>query len=115
MLDIGGRNPLRRLRRVLTERGTLVIVGGEGANRLTGGIGRQLRALLLSPFVSQRLTMFLSREHFSLIERLADHLADGSVVPVIGRTFELAEAPEAIRLLEAGETTGKSAIVLRTI
>lgn len=59
--------------------------------------------------------MFLSREHFSLIERLADHLADGSVVPVIGRTFELAEAPEAIRLLEAGETTGKSAIVLRTI
>ncbi len=90
-----------------------MIVGGEGANRITGGIGRQLRALLLSPFVSQRLTMFLSREHFSLIEQLADHLGTGSVVPVIGQSFELAEAPEAIRLLAADQTSGKTAIVVR--
>jgi NADPH:quinone reductase-like Zn-dependent oxidoreductase len=41
IIDTGGRNPLSRLRRALTPTGTLVIVGGEGGDRLTGGIGRQ--------------------------------------------------------------------------
>ncbi len=48
---------------VLTDEGTLVIVGSEGGNRITGGFGRQLRAVLVSPFLRQRLTMFISREH----------------------------------------------------
>ena len=54
VLDIGGRSGIARLRRALTKHGTLVIVGGEDGNRVTGGIGRQLRAVALSPFVSQR-------------------------------------------------------------
>lgn len=44
IIDTGGRNPLRRLRRALTSNGTLVIVGGEGGNRVTGGFGRSVRA-----------------------------------------------------------------------
>ena len=48
IVDIGGRNSIRRLRSVLTATGTLVIVGGEGGNRITGGVGRQLRAMVLS-------------------------------------------------------------------
>ena len=59
ILDIGGNTPLSRLRRALAPRGTLVIAGGEGA-RWTG-VGRQLRALALSPLIRQRLTMFVSR------------------------------------------------------
>lgn len=51
VLDIGGRSGIARLRRALTKNGTLVIVGGEDGNRFTGGIGRQLRAVALSPFV----------------------------------------------------------------
>jgi NADPH:quinone reductase-like Zn-dependent oxidoreductase len=57
ILDIGGNSPLSGLRRALAPKGTLVIVGGEGA-RWTG-VGRQLRALVLSPFVGQRLTFLL--------------------------------------------------------
>lgn len=48
ILDAGGPNPLRRLRKALEKDGTLVIVGGEGGGRVTGGIGRQLRAMLKS-------------------------------------------------------------------
>ncbi len=59
ILDIGGRSSVRRLRRALTKTGTLVIVGGEDGNRFTGGVGRQVRAVTLSPFVSQRLTTFV--------------------------------------------------------
>jgi NADPH:quinone reductase-like Zn-dependent oxidoreductase len=113
VLDIGGRNSISRLRSLLTPKGTLVIVGGEGGNRITGGIGRQLRAMLLSPFIGQRLTTFISTEHHSFIERLAEYLTSNAVAPVIGERFELADASEAMRRMEAGETSGKSVIVVR--
>lgn len=113
IIDIGGRNPVRKLRRALHRKGTLVIVGGEGGGRWTGGIGRQLRALMLSPFVSQRLTMFISEEHHRFMDRLARHLEVGQVVPSVGERFALAETAEAIRMLEAGATRGKSVIVVR--
>ena len=113
IVDTGGRNPLRKLRRALTKNGTLVIVGGEGGGRWTGGIGRQLRAALLSPFVAQRLTMFISEEHFSHIERLAGYMDRGDVVPPVGRTYRLDQVPAAIDDLEAGRARGKSVVVMR--
>lgn len=113
ILCIGGRNSVSRLRGALSPTGTLVIVGGENGNRLTGGIGRQLWAMALSPFVEQRLTALMSTEHYSFIERLAEHLSSGQVVPVIGQSFDLADLPEAMRQLAAGNANGKTAIIVR--
>jgi NADPH:quinone reductase-like Zn-dependent oxidoreductase len=110
VLDVGGRNPIRKLRKVLAKRGTLVIVGGENGNRFTGGISRQLRAVMLSPFIAQRLTMFISTEHHSFIDRLAEYLKSGTVVPAISGRFDLVDTAEAIRLYETGEASGKSVI-----
>jgi len=87
------------------------MVGGEGGGRWTGGIGRQLRAMLLSPFVKQRLTMFLSTEHHSFIERLGELIDSSKVTPSIGQRFHLGDVPEAIRQMEAGTLRGKSVIV----
>ena len=112
ILDIGGLNPVNRLRGALKENGTLVIVGGEGGGTVTGGIGRQLRAKLLSPFVPQRLTFFLSTEHHSHIERLARFMKDGDVIPAVGRRYRLEEVPEAIADLEAGRARGKSVVLM---
>lgn len=112
ILDIGGLNPVNRLRGALKENGTLVIVGGEGGGSVTGGIGRQLRAKLMSPFVSQRLTFFLSVEHHSHMERLARFLETGDVTPVVGRRYRLEDAPEAIADIEAGRARGKSVIIV---
>jgi NADPH:quinone reductase-like Zn-dependent oxidoreductase len=112
IIDAGGLNPIRRLRRALTRNGTLVIVGGEGGGSITGGIGRQLRAKMLSPFVSQRLTFFISSEHHSHMERLARFMEEGSVTPAVGRRYRLEQAAEAIADLEAGRTRGKSVIVV---
>lgn len=111
VLDIGGRNPVRKLRRLLTTSGTLVIVGGEDGNRVTGGISRQLRALALSPFVSQRLTTFISSEHHTSIDELATLLESGDVVPAIGSRFSLDQAHVAMRELESGQACGKTVIV----
>ncbi len=111
VLDIGGNSPIRRLRRALAPRGTLVIVGGEEGGRLLGGIDRQLRALALSPFVGQRLTTFVSKERHEDLERLREMIDEGRVTPVVDRTFPLDAAADGIRHLESGRARGKVAII----
>ncbi len=106
IFDIGGSTSVRRLRRVLTERGTLVIAGGENGGRLLG-IGRQLRAVALSPFVRQRLTMLVAKDHHAPLERLTKLIDDGLVVPSVERAYPLAEAADAMRHLVAGRVRGK--------
>ncbi|MDW3177412.1 MAG: NAD(P)-dependent alcohol dehydrogenase [Acidimicrobiia bacterium] len=115
VLDIGGRTSVHRLRQALTPDGTLVIVGGEDGNKVTGGIGRQVLAMTLSPFVGQRLTTFIGAEHYTYIERLAELLASGDVTPVVGQRFELEQLPEAMRLLAAGQASGKTAIIVPSV
>lgn len=112
ILDIGGNSPLSRLRRALTPRGTLVIAGGEEGGKWIGGIDRQVRALALSPFVRQRLTMFISKEHYADIERLAQLIEAGELTPIIDKTYPLHQAPDAMRHLEGGHARGKVAITV---
>jgi NADPH:quinone reductase-like Zn-dependent oxidoreductase len=112
ILDIGGNSSLSRLRRALTPRGTLVIVGGETGGRWLGGTDRQLRALMLSPFVSQKLGTFVSSENHEDMIVLKELIESGKVAPVIDRTYPLAEVPEAIRYLEVGHARGKVVIAM---
>lgn len=112
ILDIGGNSSLARLRRALAPKGTLVIVGGEGGGRWLGGIDRQLRALLLSPFVGQKLGTFISKENHEDLIVLKELIEAGKVTPVIDRTFPLREAPKAIRYLAAGHARGKVVIAV---
>jgi NADPH:quinone reductase-like Zn-dependent oxidoreductase len=111
ILDIGGSSRLSRLRRALTPKGTLVIVGGEGGGKLTG-IDRQLRALALSPFVRQRLTMFIAKEHHAYLETISQFIEAGQVTPIVDKAYPLAEVPDAMRHLESGRARGKIAITI---
>jgi NADPH:quinone reductase-like Zn-dependent oxidoreductase len=111
ILDTGGNSTLSRLRRALTPRGTLVIVGGEGGGRLTG-MGRQLRALALSPLVGQRLTTLGPKEHYTVLERLTELIEGGKLVPAIEQTYKLSEMPNAMRHLKAGRARGKLVIAV---
>lgn len=107
VLDIAGNRKVSQLRRVLTPRGTLVIVGGEQGGPWLGGIQRQLGAVALSPFVGQRLTTMLAREGSSSLEVLSGFIERGEVRPAVERVFALEDAPKAIAHLEAGHTRGK--------
>lgn len=111
ILDIGGNSHLSRLRRALTPRGTLVIAGGEAK---WAGVGRQLRALALSPVIHQRLTMYVSstNKRQADLEALRQHIEDGHLTPIVGKTFQLPDVPEAIRYLESGRAQGKIAITV---
>ena len=110
ILDIGGNSRLARLRRALTPTGTLVIAGGEGA-KLTG-VGRQLRALMLSPFTRQRLIMYISQHRQADLEALRQLIEAGQVTPLIGQTYPLADLAEAVGHLYAGHARGKIAITI---
>jgi NADPH:quinone reductase-like Zn-dependent oxidoreductase len=110
ILDIGGNSSLARLRRALTPKGTLVIVGGETDGRWLGGTDRQLRAMMLSPFVGQKLGTFINKENHEDMIVLNKLVESGKVTPVIDRTYPLSDVPEAIRYLEEGHAQGKVVI-----
>jgi NADPH:quinone reductase-like Zn-dependent oxidoreductase len=102
ILDTAGHRSLTRLRRALTPTGTLVIVGSEGRGRWMGGFDRNLRALVLSRFVGQRLRMLGSKPRQEDLETLRELIEAGKVTPVIDRTYPLPEVPEAMRYLVEG-------------
>ncbi|MEV0809738.1 NAD(P)-dependent alcohol dehydrogenase [Micromonospora sp. NPDC050200] len=111
ILDIGGSPSVRRLRRALEPRGTAVFVGGENGGSLTG-MGRQLRGALASPFLRQRLALFMAKERATDLERLTELIEAGKVIPSMDRSYPLDEAPNAMRLLERGQVRGKVAITV---
>jgi NADPH:quinone reductase-like Zn-dependent oxidoreductase len=111
IIDTGGDTSLSRLRSMLQPRGTLVIVGGEGGDPVTG-MGRQLHARVLSPFVRQRLTFIVNRERQSDLERLRDLVEDGTVKPALDTVYPLDQAGDAVRHLIAGHTQGKLAVAV---
>lgn len=110
ILDIGGCSPLRRLRAALQPRGRLVIVGGMSDGRLLGGVDRQLRASLWSPFVSQRMGSFVNSENAGDLEALRTLIDAGTVSPQVDDCFSLGETPQAIRALVEGRVSGKAVI-----
>ena len=112
ILDIGGNASLSRLRHALVPKGTLVIVGGETDGRWLGGTDRQVRALVLSRFVGQKLTTFIASETHEDLIALKDLIESGKVTPVVDRTYPLTEVPEAIRYLEQGHARGKVVITM---
>jgi NADPH:quinone reductase-like Zn-dependent oxidoreductase len=111
ILDTAGHRSLFRLRRALTPRGTLVIVGSEGRGRWMGGFDRQLRALALSRFVGQRLRMLSSKPRQEDLQTLRDLIEAGKVTPVVDRTFPLRQTPEAIRHMVEGHGGGGKIVI----
>jgi NADPH:quinone reductase-like Zn-dependent oxidoreductase len=111
ILDTAGRRSLSQLRRALTPKGTLVIVGGEGGGRWMGGFLRNLRAPVVSRFVGQRLRMLASKERPEDLQTLRELLEAGKVTPVIDRTYPLSEVPEAMRQLVEGHGRGGKIVI----
>ncbi len=112
ILDIGGNRRLSHLRRALTSRGRLVIVGGETEGRWLGGTDRPVRAQLLSPFVSQKLGTFVASENAKDLLTLRELIESGKIAPAIDRTYPLAEVAAAIRYMLEGRARGKIVITV---
>ena len=113
IVDTAGRRPLAHLRRALTGKGTLVIVGGDGGGPWTGGFFRGvLRAPLLSLLVGQKLVGLNAKVNQDDLRTVGELIEAGKLTPVVDRTYPLVEAPEALRYLEGGHPGGKVVITV---
>jgi NADPH:quinone reductase-like Zn-dependent oxidoreductase len=112
ILDNVGTQPLSQFRRALNPKGICVMIGGGGPKdgRLVGPMARPIKALLISPFVSQKFGMLLAELNHNDLTFLGDLMQSGKVTPVIDRRYTLSEVPEAIKYLEQGHARGKVVI-----
>ncbi len=107
ILDAAGNRALSVLRRSLTPAGTLVIIGGEEGGPWFGGIDRSLRAMMLAPFVGQKLRGLVAITRKQDLKDLKALIEAGTLRPVIDRAFPLTEGREAVRYFEEGRPRGK--------
>src|SRR5437773_358238 len=117
MLDNVGNHSLLECRRVLKPKGIYVLIGGGRPNEqgLIGPLAKPIKAMLLSPFVSQKMGMMMADTNQKDLNVLGDLMQSGKVKPVIDRSYKLSEVPEAIRYLEQGHARGKVVITLETL
>jgi NADPH:quinone reductase-like Zn-dependent oxidoreductase len=113
VVDTAGRRPLREMRRALTPKGRLVIVGGDGGGNWTGGFLKGiLRGPIVSMFVGQTLRGFTAKTTKGDLLALSELIEAGSVTPVVDRTFDLVEAADAVRYLADGHPAGKIVVTV---
>jgi NADPH:quinone reductase-like Zn-dependent oxidoreductase len=114
ILDNVANHSLSECKRVLTPKGKYVLIGGGGASEqgLIGVMARPLKAMILSPFISQQMGMMMADTNQKDLTVLADMMETGKLKPVIDRTYKLDQVPEAIRYLEEGHARGKVIIAV---
>jgi NADPH:quinone reductase-like Zn-dependent oxidoreductase len=112
VVDIAGHRPVRLLRRLLTERGSLVVVGSEHRGRWLGGLQRSIGAALLSPFVAHRLVMLVASEDGGDLATLTEVIERGGMRPALERTFPLEDAAAAVDHVASGRARGKVVVAV---
>jgi NADPH:quinone reductase-like Zn-dependent oxidoreductase len=111
VFQLGGTYSPVAIRRVLTPHGTLIQSFGDG-NRWFGPLGNITKAAVLNLFVGQTLKAFTAKETTEALDEITQLIEAGQLTPVIDRTYPLAAAAEAVRLVEKGSPTGKVIVTI---
>jgi NADPH:quinone reductase-like Zn-dependent oxidoreductase len=112
IFDTYMNHSLSACRRVLNPKGRYVLVGGPPRRWMIGILAPVIKALVLSPFVSQKFVTFIARSSKEDLIIMHDLMKAGKVKPVIDKRYSLSEVPEAIRYLEERHARGKVVITL---
>jgi NADPH:quinone reductase-like Zn-dependent oxidoreductase len=116
IFDNVSNHSLSERRGVLTQNGICVIAGAGGSgphyDRMMAVMGGTLKAVALSPFISQKFKAFIARAERADLDTLRDLMQTGKVVPVIDRTYPLSEVQAAMRYLEEGHARGKVVVTI---
>jgi putative PIG3 family NAD(P)H quinone oxidoreductase len=114
ILDNMGASYLARNVTALAIEGRLVIIGLQGGTKAEVDLNALMRKR--AAVVGTTLRARPVGEKATICAAVAEHVwplvADGTIRPVVGRTLPLAEAAEAHRLMESGESTGKIVLVV---
>jgi NADPH:quinone reductase-like Zn-dependent oxidoreductase len=113
ILDIAGNRSWSDCKRVLTEDGTWVGVGGPKTNRLWGPLGQTIvRRLVAIPGDRKAVGPFLAKTNRDDMAVLRDLMEAGKLTPVVERRYDLAELPDAMQYVGDGHAQGKVVITV---
>ncbi len=114
VMDNVANRGILEVRRVLSPKGKLILIGGGGpdANPWYGALKAPIKALFISWFVDQDMSMFISHHSGEDLATIAGLMQEGKVIPVIDRTYPLAETVEAMTYLETGRARGKVVVTM---
>ncbi len=107
IIDNAGTRSLRDTRRAMTPKGTLIPNNGQLDRVWVASLPRLLKTMAWSLFVGQKVRMVLSATKYEDLEAIKELIEAGRVKPLIDRTYQLAEAPDAMAYLGEGHPRGK--------
>jgi NADPH:quinone reductase-like Zn-dependent oxidoreductase len=102
ILAVNGHHSIFQYRRVLSQDGIYVAIGG-----LVPILQALLLGRLLSALGGKKMTFFIAKANQADLLFLRSLLQAGKVVPVIDRRYRLSDAAEALRYLAEGHAQGK--------
>jgi NADPH:quinone reductase-like Zn-dependent oxidoreductase len=112
ILDNVSSLPLTRLRRALAPKGILVLNGGGSPGHVFGPVAGILRAVVANAFVPQQLRPLPSRQNQAELLAVTGLIEGGKLMPVVDRTYPLADTVEGLRTVEQGHTRGKVVVTV---
>lgn len=113
VLDNVGSHPPRSWRRVLAPKGVYIASYGSKHNTWLGPFGSMAEQALVGLVSSQRFAMLPSTSVDEELATVATMLADGSLVPVVGRTYAMADAAAAMEHVATGHVRGKIVVTIK--
>jgi NADPH:quinone reductase-like Zn-dependent oxidoreductase len=109
VIDVAGSRSWRELRRVLAPGARVVIVGAPGGSPFLGPLGHIVAKKLAS---RGKARFFVAKVNTPDLETLAELLESGRLTPVIDRSYDLADAPDALRAMGEGHIRSKLVITV---
>jgi NADPH:quinone reductase-like Zn-dependent oxidoreductase len=109
VLDVAGGHSWRAIQRVLEPEGRLVIVGAHGSR---GQLLHIAAVWLASRRGKHSVKFFVAKFNQPDLQTLADLLSSRKLKPAIDRTYELAEAEDALRTFGEGHVRGKLVLTM---
>ncbi|MBD8870598.1 NAD(P)-dependent alcohol dehydrogenase [Nocardioides donggukensis] len=110
VVDLVGKLPLVRARRMATRDGCYVVVGGGTARTLTG-MRRFAAAALLSPLGPQRIRPLFATPKRADLATVLSYLASGQVRPFVEAAYALRDTADAIDFVSRGKARGRVVLV----
>jgi NADPH:quinone reductase-like Zn-dependent oxidoreductase len=111
IFDVPGNHSFGECKRALKTSGEYVLIAHDafGANgrRVLGSLPRMFGLVARSPFTGHLSANFAGPDKPAMTAELAELLGSGQLTPLIDRTFPLAEAADAIHLMEQGLARGR--------
>jgi NADPH:quinone reductase-like Zn-dependent oxidoreductase len=112
IFDNAASRPLSATRRLLRRGGMLIPNHGALSSRWLASLPRLFHAVMVFPFLPQRLGLFVSKVTTEDLEALAGMVEHGDVSPVIDRTYGLGDVPDAMAYVGEGHAKGKVVITV---